>query len=99
MFGNAEEARLRVAGLRFGRYRADFKEAEAERAQCVYVFAVFIESGSQPDRIRQGDAHEFDRLGTVVGNRKQTEFVHFIERVEGEMVGFFGIKFEQQAAG
>ena len=99
VFGNAEEARLRVAGLRFGRYRADFEEAEAERAQCVYVFAVFIESSSQPDRIGQVDAHEFDGLGAVVENRKQTEFVHFVERVESEMVGFFGIKFKQQAAG
>ena len=99
VFGNAEEARLRVAGLWFGRYRADFEEAEAERAQCVYVFAVFVESGSKPDRIGQGDAHEFDGLGSVVENRKQTEFVHFVERVESEMVGFFGIKFKQQAAG
>ena len=99
MFGNAEEARLRVAGLRFGRYRADFEEAEAERAQCVYVFAVFVESRGKTDRIGQGDAHEFDGLGAIVGNRKQTEFVHFVERVEGEMVGFFGIEFEQQAAG
>ena len=99
VFGNAEEARLRIAGLRFGRYRADFEEAEAERAQCVYVFAVFIESGSQSDGIGQGDAHEFDGLGAVVENRKQAEFVYFVERVEGEMVGFFGIDFEQQAAG
>jgi len=78
---------------------ADFEEAETECAQCVYVFAVFIESGSQPDRIGQVDAHEFDGLGSVVENRKQTEFVHFVERVESEMVGFFGIKFKQQAAG
>ena len=68
-------------------------------AQCVYVFAVFIESGSQSDRIGQVDAHEFDGLDAVVGNRKQTEFVYFVERVEGEMVGFFGIEFEQQATG
>ena len=99
VFGNAEEARLRVAGLRFGRDRADFEETEAECAQCVYVFAVFIESGSQSDRIGQVDAHEFDGLDAVVGNRKQTEFVYFVERVEGEMVGFFGIEFEQQATG
>ena len=99
MFGNAEEARLRVAGLRLGRYRADFEEAEAERAQCVYVFAVFVESGSKTDGVGQVDAHEFDGLGSVVENRKQTEFVHFVERVESEMVGFFGIKFKQQAAG
>ena len=99
VFRNAEEARLRIAGLRFGRYRADFEEAEAERAQCVYVFAVFVESGGQPDRIRQADAHELDGLDSVVENRKQTKFINFVERVESEMVGFFGIEFEQQAAG
>lgn len=48
VFGNAEEARLRVAGLRVARNRADFEEAETERAQSVDVFAVLSRPAASP---------------------------------------------------
>lgn len=99
VFGNAEEARLRVAGLRFGRYRADFDETKAERAQCVDVFAVFVESSGKSDRVGQIHTHQFYRFGTVAGYGNQTQFINRVERVEREVVGFFGIECKQDAAG
>lgn len=99
VFGNAEEARLRVAGLRFGRYRADFDETKAERAQCVDVFAVFVESSGKSDRVGQIHTHQFYRFGTVAGYGNQTQFINRVERVEREVVGFLGIECKQDAAG
>ena len=93
VFGNAKEARLRVAGLRFGRYRADFDETEAERGQSIYVFAVFIEPCGKSDRVGQIHAHQPDRFGSlVVGYRNQAELINRVEGIECEMVCLFGIK-------
>ena len=49
--GQAEQARLRIAGLRARRDRAAFDEAEAERREAVDVRGVLVEAGGEADAI------------------------------------------------
>ena len=54
--GQAEHARLRIAGLRQRRHRADLDEAEAHRAEGVDAAAVLVEPGGQADAVRESAA-------------------------------------------
>ena len=62
LFGDAEQARFRIAILRARCDRADFDEAKAHVGEYVDVFAIFVQTGSQSDAIRKGQAHELIRL-------------------------------------
>ena len=54
--GKPENARLRIAGLRQRRHRADLGEAEAERQQRVRHFAVLVVAGRHAERIGEVEA-------------------------------------------
>ena len=89
----AEHARLRVAGLRARRHRADLDEAEAERGQRVDVFAVLVEPGGQADGVGKVKPHHRDRVrlertGEQAGNAGAVEK---IDAGHTQTVGEFGV--------
>jgi hypothetical protein len=97
----AEHARLRVAGLRPGRDRADLDEAEAERGQRVDVRRVLVEPGGEPDRIREVDAEYARRQGLRPARqqRVQAGAISQFDRAQAGTVRGFGVQREQEGAG
>ena len=99
-FGQAEHPWPRVAGLRPGRDGADFEETEAQCGQGVDVVAVFIEACSQPDRIRDLDAHDAAGHRRNAGQAwtQHTGARGDLQRLQRQVMGGFGIQREQQGA-
>ena len=60
--GQAEHARLRIAGLRQRRHRADLDEAEAHRAEGVDAAAVLVEPRGQADAVGKREAGDRHRV-------------------------------------
>ena len=58
---DAEQSRARIAGLRPGRDRAHFDEAEAERGERIDVLAVLVQPGGQTDWIGKFEPHRLHR--------------------------------------
>ena len=75
VFGNTEKARLRIARLRFGRYRADFDKAETQSGKRINTLAVFVQPCRQADRIRQLQTHQLGWSGVAVHFGQQAEFL------------------------
>ena len=59
VFGQPEQARARIARLRFRGDRSDLGESESEREQLFVHFGVLVEAGGDPDRILEPDAEHF----------------------------------------
>ena len=60
--GQAEQARLGVAGLGQRGDGADLDEAESKCRQTVYVFAILVESGGKSDRVGECQPHHGARI-------------------------------------
>jgi hypothetical protein len=91
--------RLRVAGLRTRRHRADLDEAEAQRRQRVDVRAVLVKPRGQSHRIGKVDAHHVHGLACRARQQlQQAGPVRDVEAGEGETVRVFGIETEQGGA-
>ena len=64
----AEQARLRVAGLRARRDGAGLDVAEAEGPERVDVRGVLVHAGGEPHRVAEGEAHGLHRqVGDAAG--------------------------------
>ena len=98
VFGNAEKARLRIARLRLGRYRADFDKAETQSGKRIDTLAVFVQTCRQADRIGQLQTHQLGWSGVAVHFGQQAEFLDGTQTVEREMMGLFCIETEQDGA-
>ena len=99
-FGQAEQARLGVAGLRARRDGADFDEAEAERGQRVDVVAVLVQPGGQADRVGEGQSHH--GAGRCFDARReqaqQAQPVGIPDGTHAEAVGGFSVEAEKHGA-
>ena len=66
VFGQAEDARARVARLRARRDRAHLDESEAEGRELAERLAVAVEAGGQPDGVAEPDAEDLAFEGGVL---------------------------------
>ena len=99
--GQAEHARLGVAGLAQRGDRADLDEAEAHRAQPVDAAAVLVQPGGQPDAVGKTQSGHGDRI-VHPGLRPQALQRPVLEAgdaLQGELVGGFGVHPEEERAG
>ena len=99
-FGQAEEARPRIAGLRARRHRAALDEAEAEPGQSVDVRGVLVEAGGEPHAIRKRESHRGDRRGGHLRRERLREADprRGVESREHQLVRGLGIEREQERA-
>ncbi len=99
--GQAEHARLRVAGLRPRGHGADLDETEAQRQQCVDVLAVLVHAGGHTDRVGKGQSEQLGRQRrTRAGQQADAAGVERkVDRLEADPVGAFGVQAEQERAG
>ncbi|MNR15766.1 hypothetical protein D3C85_1323220 [compost metagenome] len=67
VFGQTEQARLGVAGLRARRDRAAFHGAEAEPRQAVQRLAVLVQTGGQTDRVGHLQSRDTGLQDRVIG--------------------------------
>jgi hypothetical protein len=63
MLWQAKETRLGVSGLGSGSDSANFDEGESQPAKGVDGVSLFVEAGSEADRVLKRQSHAFDRLG------------------------------------
>ena len=98
LLGQAEQARLRIAVLRPGCNGADFDEAETECGQRIDVFAVFVQSGGQPYRIGQLQAHQFGGAAARRHGGGQSETGGQFQHGQSGVVGLFGFQAENQGS-
>jgi len=101
VFRQAEQARLRIAGLRARGDGADFDEAETQREQCIDVLAILVQAGGQADRIGEGQPehgarHRRDACGQ---QRRGAGAVGQVQCGQAEAVGALGVEREQEGAG
>jgi len=97
-FGQAEQARSRVARLGTRGHRSDLEEPESEGAEPVDVFAVLVQPRSKPDGIREIQAHDPHRHArrTSGGERSDAEPREDIEGVQAEAVRSLRVEREEQ---
>ena len=82
-----------AAGLRARGNTPQFDETKTEPGQAIYVIAVFIEAGSQPNRVWKFQAHYLDWfVDATAGN----ESMELLQQVEADIVGQLGIDRKQQ---
>ena len=62
-----EQPRLRIAGLRPRRHRADFDEAETPAQHGIGRFRILVETGRQPDRVGEIQIPHPSRQDRIVG--------------------------------
>jgi hypothetical protein len=92
-----EKARLRIAGLREGRDRADLDRPEAEPQQRVRDFAALVEAGRHAERRRKAKAEGLDREAWIMrprGRQRQNS-----ERRDRRAMGLLGLHGEEQRPG
>lgn len=63
VFGNAEKARLRIARLRLGRYRADFDKAKTQSGKRIDALAVLSKPAAKPTGL--GSCKPISSVGRV----------------------------------
>ena len=96
----AEQSRLRVAGLRTRRDGAAFDVAEAERGQAVDVLGILVEAGREADAVREPEPHHLDRVRRHRGQHEPGEPAARggVEAREGDVVRDLRIEREQHRA-
>ena len=97
---DAKASGLRIAGLCERRDRADFNVAEAQGAEGVDAYAVFVHAGGKADRIGKAQPHQLDRI--LVGHVRQElvkpEVRGPVEAGHGDVVGGFRLHRKECAA-
>ena len=97
----AEHARLRIAGLRLRRHRADLDEAEAHRAQAVDAAAVLVQAGGQADAVRELQPRHADGVGhaRLLPQAHGRRVLQLRDAAQRELVGLLGVEAEEEGAG
>ena len=101
MLGKAEEAGRRVSGLSHRGKSANFDVAKSKGSQGVDGVAFLIETGGETDGVWEGESADRDwlLLGSSSEFLQKAYLLHRPQSGHGEMVGFFGIDFEEKGAG
>ena len=95
MFGQAEQARLRVARLRPRGDGADFDETETSTVKGADGDGVFVHPGGKAEAVGEGQSHEFNRLAAAVARHERG---HPRQQGKGAVVGAFGVEAEKERA-
>jgi hypothetical protein len=92
--GQAEHARLGVAGLALGGDGADFDKAETHGGQAVDAAGVFVQPGGQADAVGKFEAGQLDRVADAAGQvgQRQRRALGARQRGHGQLVGGFGVQ-------
>ncbi|MNI50264.1 hypothetical protein D3C73_1049150 [compost metagenome] len=100
-FRQTEQARLRVARLRTWRDGADFDKTETQLGETIDGRAVLVQAGGQPHRIREVQAHDIHRRlrRGLAQQAVEPKTPARADQVQGQIVGGFRGKFEQQLTG
>mmetsp|Transcript_21394 Transcript_21394/g.82924 ORF Transcript_21394/g.82924 Transcript_21394/m.82924 type:complete len:265 (+) Transcript_21394:6278-7072(+) len=100
-FGQAEHARLVVAGLALGGDRAHLDEAKAHRAQAVDAAAVLVQAGRQAHAVRETQAGDGHRIADPLAAPQalQRGVLQLRDAVERQFMGALGIEAKQEGAG
>ncbi|MNZ28088.1 hypothetical protein D3C78_453110 [compost metagenome] len=97
----AEQPRLGVARLRARGDGADFDEAEAQLGETVDGRAVLVQAGRQAHRVGEVQAHDRNRQSRrlLAQHAVEAKTATGADQVQGQVVGGFRGKLEQQLAG
>ena len=87
-FGQAEQARARVARLRARGDGADFDEAKAGAVEGADGDAVFVQSGGKTEAVGEGQSHQFDGRAAAAARHEDG---HAGEQGEDFFVRAFGV--------
>ena len=95
--GQAEHARLGIAGLALGRHGADFHKAEAHGGQAVNDAGVLVQTGGHAHAVGEFQSRKFDGVihRGAAPRPLQRRALALGEHVHGEFMGLFRVHVEE----
>ncbi|MNK96990.1 hypothetical protein D3C87_1173020 [compost metagenome] len=100
-FRQTEQARLRIARLRTRSDGADFDKTETQLRKAVDGRAILVQASRQTHRVRKVQAHDIHRhfCRRLAQQAVEPQTSARADQVQGQIVGSFRGKFEQQLTG